>query len=98
MRAAGTAGRTGPVLIGIVALSVVVASQMSCTSIAPAVGSACSPGEALYRRRCGRCHDLFPPHAYSDAKWRSAVGRNQLAAGLTDAEAEAALAWLQSAN
>jgi diheme cytochrome c len=56
------------------------------------------PGDALYRDRCGRCHDAVPPAAYSDAHWREVVDRMGSDAGLTEAEAARILAWLTASN
>lgn len=56
-----------------------------------------SRGEAIYRERCGRCHDLVPPAAYSPAQWASVLGRMQPYAELNDEELGAIASWIASA-
>lgn len=53
------------------------------------------PGEALYRERCGRCHELTPPRAYSGEQWRGVVARMRPEADLTEDEATLLFEWLQ---
>ena len=57
-----------------------------------------SPGAALYRQRCGQCHDLYPPYAYRDHEWPGVIAKMQIEAGLSDDEANAILEFLLAAN
>ena len=57
-----------------------------------------SPGAALYHLQCGQCHDLYPPHAYSDQQWPGVIAKMQIEADLSDDEASAILEWLLTAN
>lgn len=57
-----------------------------------------SAGERIYRERCGRCHDLVPPGAYTPAQWRGVLGRMQPYAALTEAERAAIEAWITTAG
>lgn len=70
---------------------------VGCAGIGPAAWSG-STGEGVYREYCGSCHDPFPPDAYTDTQWRGVINRMQAEAGLTDAEAESVLGWLQDSN
>jgi hypothetical protein len=81
-------------------LAVAASAYSSCGWRAGAVSAspAAAAGDDAYRRRCGGCHDVFPPYAYSDAEWPAIVRRKRPDAGLTDAEVQELIEWLQSAN
>lgn len=70
---------------------------VGCAGIGPTAWSG-SAGEGVYREYCGSCHDPVPPDAYTDNQWRGVINRMQAEAGLTDAEAQSVLGWLQESN
>jgi hypothetical protein len=47
-----------------------------------------APGQALYERKCGRCHTLFAPDDYSRAEWPSLLRSMKAQAMLRESEIE----------
>lgn len=62
----------------------------SCASLAPPRTAA----EALYRKRCGNCHELYAPHEHSSADWRRVMTQMSTNAGLSDAQTAELLEYL----
>lgn len=76
------------------AFAFTVLALASCHALPPPK----SPAEALYRQRCGNCHELHPASAYSDQDWATNVRRMRSNAGLTQAELNQLVQWLQANN
>jgi hypothetical protein len=86
-----TLDRRGAVLDGVLvwmlALSVLL---LGCSALPPPR----SPAESLYRQRCGNCHELASPGAYTTADWRRIMTAMSVNAGLSDVQSNELLAWL----
>ncbi len=78
-------------------LTVAASVLLGCPQQEPASAPA-SPGLDLYKARCGNCHQLFPPHSYTDYQWPEVLGRMQSNAGLRDEQVEQVLLYLRSNN
>jgi len=68
----------------------VAVSVVNCASLPPPR----TPIEALYRKRCGNCHELAEPGAYSGNDWKRIMVQMSGNAGLSDAQAAELLGWL----
>lgn len=79
-------------------LTLLLLLQLALSACTPSRTTPLSQEEALYRRRCGNCHDLHPPAAYSDRDWEVNVLRMRANAGINQRDANALIAWLQSHN
>jgi hypothetical protein len=82
------------------ALGSALAVLATCTSTQlPVTARPRSAGQDLYQDlyedRCGRCHDVFPAHAYPRSEWPAIVRRMSVEARLTDLETRQVLLWLQ---
>jgi Dihaem cytochrome c len=69
-----------------------IGSGLACTTLPPPK----TPEEALYRKRCGNCHELALPSAYSSREWKRIMNQMSTNAGLSDAQSSELLKWLES--
>ena len=69
-----------------------IGSGLACTTLPPPK----TPAEALYRKRCGNCHELALPSAYSSREWKRIMNQMSTNAGLSDAQSSELLKWLES--
>lgn len=62
-----------------------------CVTLPPAK----SPAEALYRKRCGNCHELPAPRDYTMRDWDRILPQMSVNAGLSQAQQAELLGWIQ---
>lgn len=78
-----------PVLLGLFAVATPAAAQSP---------SQMARGAQLYSTTCGRCHDARSPSERTDRQWVTIMAHMRARANLTEADAEAVLAFLQATN
>ncbi len=54
-------------------------------------------GEALYEKKCGRCHTAFSPDSFAAEEWAGIVRSMKAQAALTDQEIDEIVSYLESA-
>lgn len=66
------------------------ATLASCATLPPPR----SPAEALYRKRCGNCHELHAPNEYASSDWKRIMTQMSTNAGLSSAQSSELLDFL----
>jgi len=78
-----------PVLLALLAVATPAAAQSP---------SQMARGAQLYSSTCGRCHDARSPAERTDRQWATIMAHMRARANLTEADAEAILAFMQATN
>jgi hypothetical protein len=71
-------------------LTFLLVTCAACERLPPAR----SPEEALFRKRCGNCHNLPSPEEYSAKDWQRIVPQMSVYARLSQSEESQILGWL----
>lgn len=88
--------RAAASLVGLI-LTLALASPAAAQSAAQSATQV-ARGAQLYARSCNRCHDVRSPMERTDREWATIIGHMRARANLTQADAEAILAFMQSTN